>query len=408
MLWAFRKLSKRDRVVLVIAGVLFFAALVSCLFLVLSGAVFKDVSFPHSTLSKESSLQSYKLGKYDDLSVEIGFPGTAYSIDLKGREVSGTDEGALFDAEDGLYIFAGTVGRGEDTSSFMVGCLPSLFNENYVSGEYLEKLRDEGYLNTALSIYECGVVTVGDEDYYCMSYRYSPSSGGRDILFGTARSEKNASTLALKLDKSMVLDKMFMTIKKDPNGEVAVPVLEPLQEAVPSGTENVDGYDSEEGDVYSSSRAGYVESSRGTDTVPDNGVSDGVSDEESAGDKLHDTLKKQKEKEFMLAYPGQEVFTVSANVPEELAGKEVGIEVFFTEANTDVYYATATHKETGRVESAENLNDTHSGQVLFYIDNCEPGEWVLEVERGQALGTYEVSVLKADVLRIFAENNGPD
>ncbi len=409
MLWAFRKLSKKDRIVLVVAGVIFFAALVSCLFLVMSGVFFTNISFPQSTLSKESALQNYKLGKYDDLPIEIAFPGTAYSVDIKGTELSGTDEGALFDAGDNLYIFAGTVGRGEPTSLFMGGCLPSLFNELYLHGEYIEKLSDEGYLNATLASYECGIVSIGDDKYYCMTYRYSPLSGNRDILFGTARSEKNASTLALKWDKSGVLDKMFMTIKKDPNGEITMPVLEPLKEAAPPG--RTDGpVNSPVGDTtYKGNEILYAspEQDESMDTSDDSGWedSDGETDYDSVTAKLEETLNEQKEDDFNLAYPGQEMFRLEAEVPEELEGRDVAVRLVFTKVLTEIYFATITCEETGRVESAEYLNEDNDGNVIFVIKNCESGTWTMEVERQRSLGSYYLDVREESLLQgVMAPN----
>lgn len=415
MLWAFRKLSKRDRTVLAVAGILFFAAFVSCLFLIMSGVFFNNVKFPESTLddSRDGALQTYRLGTYKDLDITVAFPGTAYGIDLKGTELSDAEDGALFEAEEGVYIFVGTIKKEQGVADFLSGRLPSLFSSIYLQGMYQEKVNGTGYLNTVYAEYCGGIVSVGEDDYYCMAYRYPTEDGsGRDIIFGTARAKKKAATIALKWDKTMILDKMFFTIKKNPDNEIETPILDPLEESAPIGDMDVS-----DGDVSDGGNTDTENSFKGNEDLYSPAPSDGggandngedteiLNNYDTPGEKMAEVIRKQKEDDFSLAYPGQEIFHLTAEVPEELAGEKVAVRIEFTEVMTDIYFATIKNDVTGRIESAEYLNEDNDGIVIFYIEDCEPGIWSVEIERHQSLGSYFLDVREASLLKgIYAPN----
>ncbi len=390
MIKAFWKLSTRDKLVLLIAGALCLSVVVYLSISLFTGGLFSGVKFPESTLVREENdLQKKQVKSFPALPVEINIPGTGLGVSLVGDELPPSEHGAAF-LDDSVYTFAGKLEKGDTVASFLSLYLSGVIGESGVAGSYSEKVYGQGFLNATYMEYYGGTVQTVNNTYYCLVYRYFGEE--RDIVFGTARTSETASTFKLKFDKALI-DKMLYTVVEtgevisslqpltevDPSTIPDVPVNEPEKESSPSGAEKTGGIGEETGNDY-----GFGE----------------VADREPLpGEKAAEALRKRKEKEFALAYPGQEVFKVKADVPADLDGHDVGIELFFTEAYAKIPYAIIRNTATGRVVSAEYLNETYTGDVVFYISNCESGEWIIEADRAQSLGSYTVTVVEAEALR---------
>ncbi len=346
MLKAFFKLSLRDRIVLMAAGILFVICFSFCFYLLMTKSALTKEKFPESTLSKDSSVQSYHHYDYSELDTAVQFPGTDYVIHLKGKEAYTAKEGAAFMDEDGVFYITALCKKTADSVETVGNILPELFMQN---GSFVLNERDTGYLNTLHLDYVTGIFETSGSTLYVVLYRFYTDEGDMDILFGAANTT-GENLRGLKNDADHMLHTLLMVKPREDEAQ----------------EEN----EMEDTDMESEN----VQTELPAVSVP-----------------IYDPTKPCE-------------INISMETGDELEGKEAAFYVEYSVYDTVSKKATL-EAPSGKIYAPSFNNEDKSGYVYFLIEDTEKGTWNLHLEGEAPYGTFIYDVTSKEQ---FKEVIAPD
>lgn len=210
---AFRKLSFRDRMILIIFSVAGLGALLVLFFVFLfKGRVLVSSTYPTDMLS-EVNTKSYTVKGYNDLPYNLNFPNTDYYVSVPNDVDASLEDGASIsynnDIKLVLSVKPSQTEISDAVSASWYGYLTGQdTSESSVSVKYDALSHSSGYANSLYFDYEYGELSVDGTSYSVLTYSYDAESG-HTLFISAVMSDISSSKTA-----SDVLHRMLYTLQR--------------------------------------------------------------------------------------------------------------------------------------------------------------------------------------------------
>lgn len=336
---AFEKLSIRDKLVFLVVIVLIVCG-VFALVLKTGSSGLERAEFPESSLAVIGEMQKYERISYDDLPLELYFPGSSSSIFVGGTEKMATDKGSLIEYDNDFSIVAFSV--DSELKETIDNEFPVLFSSERKT-HYQQRVSGDGYMNTLPLHYEGGILRLSDGPLYILSYTKEYEG------FAVVTRDKGKLLQAKKL-----LDKVATTYG---NAGTSAPVSADAGEELPAEDEV-----SEETEIVTSKDAM---------DWPDDG------NKSELNTDGHSDMTVTVDRDYAHA-----VF-----VFEYMNMRSTPIEVLLEGPYGEGYVPTY-------------CNENKDGRIIFEVDRPSMGEWVISLTDNAVYGTYNFRVMDKESYEI--------
>jgi hypothetical protein len=344
---AISKLSRKDRVVVVLSLLVVLIIVVSGTVSLINGSFgHKGIKYPDSGLADTGEFQSYNRKTYSDLPTTIQFPGTQYVCCVSGTPQGTGKDGCSFKYSDNTSIVTCLINHSDDSSKAYAKFYTYLTGKG-ITSVYTQKKHETGYLNTLHVTYEAGSLTYNDTSMYMLSFRYA-TGNGLDVMIASLTSDPNL----MQGDKKLI-DRVFQTL-----GTI--------------GGETPDAASSTESTVTG-----------------------------RAGEMATGTIDWQaSDKKLKLASSDRDPYTLATvNVNQTIAD---AVFVFSYDKTEAMPAESALISPSGKVY---NPASTGNGEIVFRVSNPEKGTWNVKVSNEEPIGEYDFSVLSEATYKSLQEES---